>query len=118
MQGPDKNVQVKMVTTGEYLHTDSPYVEILSLLSLATEERLRGLVEDAATLAKGRRMGSSGVVPIELADLATGNGASEMVTGLPTPSNSAVSPTANPLKRKLPFLLIPANYLTFYRLLC
>lgn len=101
VQGPDKNVQVKMVTTGEYLHTDSPYVEILSLLSLATEERLRGLVEDAATLAKGRRMGSSGVVPIELADLATGNGASEMVTGLPTPSNSAVSPTANPLKRKV-----------------
>lgn len=99
--GPDKNVQVKMVTTGEYLHTDSPYVEILSLLSLATEERLRGLVEDAATLTKGRRMGSSGVVPLELSDLATGNRASETVTGLPTPSNSAVSPTTNPLKRKI-----------------
>ena len=113
VQGPDKNVQVKMVTTGEYLHTDSPYVEILSLLSLATEERLRGLVEDAATLAKGRRMGSSGVVPLELSDLATGNGVSEMVTGLPTPSNSAVSPTTNPLKRKVAVPFTSRRLLTF-----
>ena len=117
VQGPDRNEVLKMVTTGDYLTTDSPYVEVLSLLSLATEERLRGLVEDAAALAKGRRTGSSGIVPIELSDLATGKGPSETVTGLPTPSNSAVSPTSNPLKRMLVLIFLSSFYLPLYRVL-
>jgi hypothetical protein len=99
VQGPDKNWVMKSVTSEELLDVESPYAEILALISLAAQERIRGLVEDAAALAKGRRMGSHGVVPLELADIATGSGASESVAGLPTPSNSAVSPTSNPLKR-------------------
>lgn len=100
VHGPDKNEVLKVVKGESLLNTEGAYVEILSLLSLAAEERMRGLVEDAATLAKGRRVGSHGIVPVELSDLATGEGATETANGLPTPGNSAVSPTANPLKRK------------------
>lgn len=99
VHGPDKNENLKVVKGESLLNTEGPYVEILSLLSLAAEERMRSLVEDAASLAKGRRMGSHGIVPVELADLATGEGATETANGLPTPGNSAVSPKSNPLKR-------------------
>lgn len=99
VHGPDKNENLRIVKGEPLLNTEGPYVEILSLLSLAAEERMRGLVEDAANLAKGRRIGSHAVVPVELADLATGEGATETANGLPTPSNSAVSPKSNSLKR-------------------
>ena len=99
VHGPDKNENLKVVKGEQLLNTDAPIVELLSLLSLATEERMRGLVEDAATLAKGRRVGSHGIVPAELTDLATSEGATETANGLPTPGNSAVSPKSNPLKR-------------------
>lgn len=101
VQGPDKNEVLKVVKDQDLLQPDSPLIELLSLISLAAEERIRGLVEDAATLAKGRRVGSHGLVPTELADLATGNGAPETVAGLPTPDNSQVSPNSNTLKRRL-----------------
>ena len=78
---------------------DAPLMEFFTLISLAAKERLRGLVEEAATLAKGRRMGSSGVVPPEFTELAAGPGDIGVVTALPTPGNSAVSPKSNPLKR-------------------
>ena len=100
LQGPDRNEVLKVVQGEDLLQPDAPLIELLSLISLAAEERIRGLVEDAATLAKGRRIGSHGVVPLELADLATANGASETAAAtLPTPTNSAVSPKENPLKR-------------------
>ena len=100
VHGPDKNETLKVVKGESLLNSEGPYVEILTLLSLAVEERMRGIVEDAATLAKGRRVGSHGIVPVELTDLATGEGATETANGLPTPGNSAVSPKSNPLKRK------------------
>lgn len=99
VHGPDRNDNLKVIKGEPLLMMDAPYVEILSLLSLAAEERMRGLVEDAATLAKGRRVGSHGIVPVEMTDLATGEGATETAHGLPTPGNSAVSPKSNPLKR-------------------
>ena len=99
VHGPDKNEVLKVVKGEHLLNIEGSYVEILSLLSLAAEERMRGLVEDAATLAKGRRVGSHGIVPVELTDLATGEGATETANGLPTPGNSATSPKSNPLKR-------------------
>lgn len=99
VHGPDKNEVLKVVKGESLLNTEGPYVEILHLLSLATQERMRGLVEDAATLAKGRRIGSHGIVPMDLTDLASGEGATETANGLPTPGNSAISPTSNPLKR-------------------
>ena len=81
------------------LFHDVPLMEFFTLISLAAKERLRGLVEEAATLAKGRRIGSHGVVPSELKELASGLGGLGSVTALPTPGNSAVSPKSNPLKR-------------------
>jgi len=56
------------------LNHNAPLVEFLSLLSLATEERVRTVVEDAFALAQGRQTSSHGVVPPNLADLAVANG--------------------------------------------
>lgn len=112
VHGPDKNENLKLVKGESVLSSEGLYVEILSLLSLATEERMRGLVEDAAALAKGRRIGSHGIVPVDLIDLATGEGATETANGLPTPGNSAVSPKSNPLKRTAPLSLFLILILT------
>ena len=117
VHGPDKNEVLRVVKGEQLLSAEGPYVEFLTLLSLATEERMRGLVEDAATLAKGRRVGSHGIVPAELTALATGEGATETVNGLPIPSNSAVSPKSNPLKSAaLPFCSVNLCLL-LYRIL-
>lgn len=94
-----------IATKGQsFIYPDAPIVDIFALLSLATEERIRALLEDAAALALGRRIGSHGVVPAEWADLAVANGP-ESATAMPTPGRSgwesAVSPKTNPLKRKI-----------------
>ena len=96
--GPDNNEVLTTVRGEDLLYQTSPLVDILSLISLATQERLRGVVEDAAELAKGRRVGSHGAVPPELVDLAVAGGTFDPAF-LPTPGNSAVSPMTNPLKR-------------------
>ena len=98
--GPDNNEAIIMLNGQDLLYTASPMVELLTLVSLAAQERLRMVVEDTAALAKGRRVGSHGIVPPELADLAVGNGVPEPAS-LPTPGNSAVSPRTNPLKRMM-----------------
>lgn len=56
------------------LEQGSPLVDILSLLSLAANERLRGLLEDAHAISRARQFGSQGVVPPEWASIAEGNG--------------------------------------------
>ena len=116
--GPDKNEAIVSLKGQDLLYLDAPLVEILTLVSLATEKRLGEIVGDAATLAKGRRIGSHGAIPADLVDLATGDGAFDTVNSLPTPGNSAVSPKTNPLKRMLK-LRCPCNalILTFARLL-
>ncbi|MCJ1247103.1 hypothetical protein MMC30_004314 [Trapelia coarctata] len=96
--GPDNNEVLTTVRGEDLLYLNSPLVDILSLISLATQERLRGVVEDAGELAKGRRVGSHGAVPPDLVDLAVGGGTFDTAF-LPTPGNSAVSPMTNPLKR-------------------
>lgn len=98
--GPDNNEILTTLKGQDLLYQDSPLVEILTLVSLATNERVRALVEDAATLAKGRRTGSLGIVSADLVDITVGTGDAESVTALPTPGNSAVSPKTNPLKRE------------------
>lgn len=60
------------------LNRNAPLDGIMSLLSLAANERLRGLIEDAYGTARGRRIGSDGIVPPEWSDLAVGDG------GVPT----------------------------------
>ncbi|KAI5283549.1 hypothetical protein KEM55_001493, partial [Ascosphaera atra] len=58
--GPDGSSVVK--TGGTYMQYDAPLVDVLSLVSLAAEERVRGVVEQAAALARSRRVNSHGVV--------------------------------------------------------
>ncbi|PSK49427.1 Dynactin, isoform [Elsinoe australis] len=57
-----------------FLEEGARYAEILSILSLAANERLRTLLDEAFTISRGRQLGSHGVVPPELADIATGQG--------------------------------------------
>lgn len=47
---------------------------LLSLVSLAAGERLRGLLDEAYALARARRYGDHGRVPPEFADIAEGEG--------------------------------------------
>ena len=107
--GPDRNEILTVVKGQDLLYSNSPLVEILTLVSLAAQERIRTIVEDTAALAKGRRAGSHGTVHSELSALAVGYGASDS-TLLPTPGNSAVSPRTNPLKRM--------QYLVSIRCMC
>ncbi|KAL8970983.1 MAG: hypothetical protein Q9183_001268 [Haloplaca sp. 2 TL-2023] len=95
--GPDKHERLVTLKDQALLTNDAPLGDILAAISLAAEERVRALLEDAGALAKERRSGSHGVVPPQLLDIANVNGMVE--TGLPTPGNSAVSPKAHPLKR-------------------
>ncbi|KAL9100952.1 MAG: hypothetical protein Q9163_003737 [Psora crenata] len=101
VNGPDGHEVLKTVKGEPLLGLRNSLVDILTLISLATEERLRVLVEDVATLAIGRRIGSHGLIPADMTDLAAGQGAGRPANGLLTPSNSAVSPKANPLKRMI-----------------
>ena len=103
IKGPDENLVKKTVQSEPILVLNATTLSnLLSLLSLATEERLRNIVEDAATIARGRRTGSHGLVPQDMEDLAAKKPNGETVAMLPTPSTSAVSPPTNPLKRMHP----------------
>lgn len=106
--GPDGTGVVK-AQAAALLDSNAPLTEILTLLSLATKERLRGILEDAHALSRARQLSSHGVVPPDFADIATGNGAPKSVTAVPTSvtktawdqPESAVSPTSVPAKRPL-----------------
>lgn len=114
--GPDGAGMVK-AQAAALLDANAPLAEILTLLSLATKERLRGVLEDAYALSRSRQMGSHGVVPPEFADIATGSGAAKSATVVPASvtktawdqPDSAISPLSVPMKRKT------VIFLTFYR---
>ncbi|PGH21456.1 hypothetical protein AJ80_03247 [Polytolypa hystricis UAMH7299] len=68
VSGPDGS---SVVRSGKTLLThDAPLGDIISLLSLACEERVRSVVDHSATLARNRKMNAQGVVPAEWSDLA------------------------------------------------
>ncbi|KAG8529011.1 uncharacterized protein KY384_006700 [Bacidia gigantensis] len=98
VRGPDGHDVVKVVQGEPLLGLKNSLADILTLMSLATEERLRTIVEDSATLAKGRRIGAHGLVPQDMLDLAKKTNGDAAAT-LPTPENSVVSPKENTLKR-------------------
>ena len=84
--------------TSSVVQKDSRTAEVLTLLSLAAEARIRGLVESTAALAKGRRVGSQGVVPADWAELAVGNGvepATPVNTGARKPESRHGTDAAN-----------------------
>jgi hypothetical protein len=105
--GPD-GTSIAAVHADSVLNRSAPMVEMLTLLSLATNERLRGVLEDAYALSRGRQVGSQGVVPTEWASLAVGNGDAQVVTAIPTNltktawevPDSAVSPMTVPLLKR------------------
>jgi hypothetical protein len=107
----DEKTGIVAATGHRTLNADAPLVEILTLLSLACQERMRSLVEDAYAISRSRQYGSHGIVPPEWASVATGEGApkdatarSQSITGTAWDQvpNSAVSPlTVLPPKREL-----------------
>lgn len=84
------------------LNNGAPLVDLVSLVSLAAEERMRSVIEDAFALAQGRRNTAQGVVPPNLADIAVADGEARNVeAAIPNISkttweatDSTVSPTA------------------------
>jgi hypothetical protein len=98
-----------VVTGGGFLPADTALADQLALLSLATNQRLRILLEDAVAIAKGRRSGSQGVVPVDWTDAASPvsmTNVTIVADGAPRSGwESAVSPHTQPLKRKSTIIL-------------
>jgi hypothetical protein len=97
--------QVAMtVTNGSFIPSDIAITDQLALMSLATNQRIRILLEEAVAIARGRRTGTQGVIPTEWVDAAAPSDVSSGTVVVSGPSNgweSAVSPRTNPLKRRL-----------------
>jgi hypothetical protein len=87
---------------------DSSLPNILSLLSLATQQRTRSLLEDAYMLSRSRKYGSGGRVPKEWLDVAKGNSQPEKTTIQPE-SISKTSWDAVPDSAVSPLTVIPAK---------
>ncbi|KAL1388722.1 transcription initiation factor TFIID component TAF4 family-domain-containing protein [Phyllosticta capitalensis] len=106
--GPDGTGIVR-AEADALLDTNAPLVDILTLLSLATKERLRTVLEDSYALARSRQLSSDGVVPPEYADIAVGTGAERPTTAVPASAtntawdqpDSAISPMTVPKKRAI-----------------
>ena len=83
--GPDGS---SVIRTGQTIlnQEGAPMVDILNLMSLSCEERLRGVVDYSSSLCRSRRAHSHGVVPTEWEDVAQS-------------SSSIPGNNATPLKR-------------------
>ncbi|RAH41993.1 uncharacterized protein BO95DRAFT_446441 [Aspergillus brunneoviolaceus CBS 621.78] len=68
--GPDGS---SIIRSGQTIlnQTGAPLLDILSLMSIACEERLRSVVDYSSTLARSRRAHSHGVVPADWKDVAS-----------------------------------------------
>lgn len=100
--GPDGAM---VETCASFIPEDSYLVDQLALISIAAKNRLRGLLEDAVRLTRGRQTGSHGIVPTEWADAAAPTHATHSSLMLESTQrngwDSAVSPLTKPLKRPL-----------------
>ena len=98
--GSPKNHAVRPLgETQTAISSDGVVADALTLISLATRERIRTLIEDAGGVARGRRETAHGVVPPDLVDVSTGRGKT-------TGATYEDSGRANPLKRTFPLGLI------------
>ncbi|KAJ5523701.1 hypothetical protein N7494_010351 [Penicillium frequentans] len=86
--GPDGS---SVIRTGQTIlnQEGAPLVDILNLMSLSCEERLRGIIDYSSTLSRSRQAHSHGVVPDEWQDVAQ-------------PLNPVTGNTATPSKRPRP----------------
>ena len=78
--GPDNHAKIAVLKGKSLIAPPGGLTEVLTLLSLSCKDRIRTLLEDSATFAKGRRTTSNGVVPPEFVSMATGEGTAEEVT--------------------------------------
>lgn len=110
MNGANGQNGIVKAQGGSWISAEAPLVDPLSLLSLAANERLRGLCDDAYSLARGRQASADGIVEPEWADLAVGQGKASSASAVPLSvsktawdqPDTAVSPTVTaPLKRPL-----------------
>lgn len=81
----------------------APLVDILTLMSLSCEERLRTVIDYSATLARSRRIQSHGTVPTEWKELAVPVGSA---------AEDVVSPKTASLKRMIYHELSECSILT------
>lgn len=76
--------QIVGLEAASLLNQNAPLVEILSLLSLAAEERIRTIVEDSFALSQGRQNTSHGVIPPQMLDIAVKEPNAEQKMAAPT----------------------------------
>lgn len=84
--GPDGS---SIVRTGKTIlnQEGAPLVDILNLMSICCEERLRNVVDYSSSLARTRRAHSHGVVPVEWQDLTR---SAEQANGTGSPKSSSL----------------------------
>jgi hypothetical protein len=94
--------QIVGLEAASLLNQNAPLVEILTLLSLAAEERIRTVVEEAFALSQGRQNTSHGIIPPQMLDIAVVSENAQRKSVPPTnvlktpweSTESATSPTA------------------------
>jgi hypothetical protein len=108
--GPDGS---SIVRTGQTIlnQEGAPLVDILNLISLSCEERLRGVVDYSATLARSRRAHSHGVVPDAWVDIAQPLGpiAGNTVTPSKRPNPDAEEASKKPVAERYRGLVAREN---------
>lgn len=92
VMGPDGS---SIVRTGQTIlnQEGAPLVDILNLVSLSCEERLRGVIDYSAGLARSRRAHSHGVPPSEYQDMAQPLGPVAGATATPAKRMHQISRT-------------------------
>lgn len=114
--GPDNNEFHAVIKDENLLYLNANIADVLALLSLACEERIRHMVEDVASVAHNRYISAQGVVPYDLQGIAAGEGEPQTVS---TPSESDMSITNKPLKRMLDhYESLSQRCLQVHRLVC
>lgn len=102
-------------TAGSWIPQDAYLVDQLALLSLATKHRIRDKLEEGFHVATARQKTAHGEVPSDWADVAApifpgvGMGVSQDSSSR-AGGESAVSPRANPLKRKTHTTITSVNW--------
>ncbi|UKZ64583.1 uncharacterized protein TrAtP1_005797 [Trichoderma atroviride] len=101
--GPDGTV---VETSGSFIPQDAYLVDQLALMSIATKQRLRELIEDANIISRTRQKTSHGEVPLEWAAAAAPMNAEPLEpmekatdangTGIDTETGSSTSPLKRP----------------------
>ncbi|KAJ5088473.1 hypothetical protein N7456_012089 [Penicillium angulare] len=99
--GPDGS---SVIRTGQTIlnQEGAPLVDILNLMSLSCEERLRGIVDYSSALSRSRRAHSHGVVPDEWQDVAQSSkqGLGDLATPSKRPQSEPEAPPSKPIAEK------------------